>query len=194
MARKPKPRKSAEERDAERLLARARDLDAVNVPPEAAALPSGADIEVTRSGQKREGQKAAGDSARRLDAFSALKDGMAVGAYDAARRLEADILARLGIYDRSGAVQRVDKSAGLTTDAMRAAGIMVDRVLGRLSARDGNLLHELIAPPFCRGSWRDHVRYITGEINAVAQGAVVRAVCVNLRDAYAEIEQRRAAA
>jgi hypothetical protein len=193
MARKPKPRKTPEEREAERILARARDLDAVNLQPDVAALLSGADIEVTRAGQKREGQKVTSDSARRLDAFAALKDGMAVGAYDAARRLEADILARMGIYDRSGAVQRVDKSAGITTDTMRAAGIMVDRVLGRLSARDGNLLHELINPPLCRGTWRDHVRYMTGEVNAVAQGAVVRMVCVNLRDAYAEIERRVAA-
>jgi hypothetical protein len=192
MARKRQ--KTQAERDAEAILARARDLEAVNVHADAAILPRQAEIEVTRAGQKREGQKVTTDTARRLDAFSALKDGMAVGAYDAARRLEADILARMGIYDRAQASERVDRTAGITTDAMRAAGVLVDRVMGRLSARDGNLLYELISPPFDRGGWREHVKYITGETHAHGQAAAVRAACVNLRDAYAVIEQRRAAA
>ena len=194
MARKPKVRKTAEEREAERIAARARDLSSVNMPAEAAILPRQADVEVTRAGEKREGQKAAHDGARRLDAFSALKDTMGVGCYDAARRLEADILARMGIYDRVGAGHRINRTAGFTTDAMRAAGLMVDKVMGRLSARDGNLLFELIDPPIDRGTWRDHVRYITGEINPVAQAAAVRAVTVNLRDAYATLERRGIAA
>jgi hypothetical protein len=188
---KPKRIKSQTEREAERLIARARDLEAVNVHPDAAVLPLQQDIEVTRAGQQRQGQKVRTDSARRLDAFAALKDGMAPGAYDAARRLERDILIRMNLSERPASLERVDGSKG-HADAMILAGGRVLAIAARIPPRDYWLLVELIAPPIDRGSWRDHVAYITGETHVHAQGAVVRSACLNLRDAYAAVERRAA--
>lgn len=195
MARRSKPRKTPEQIEAEKTLQRARDLEAVNVPPEAAALPRQADIEVTRAGQARakgDDKKVDHDNARRLDAFEALRSGMAPGAYDAARRLERDMLTRLGLGDSGRQTDRVDGAFG-SADRAFLAGAAVLAVFDRLAPRDGWLLTELIAPAIDRGTWRDHVAYITGETHTHAQGAIVRAVCVNLRDAYAAMERRAAA-
>jgi len=189
MTRKAKARRDPE---AERLAKLANDLIAVNIPADAAYLPRQQDIETTRQGEKRDGRKVETDQARRLDAFSALKEGMAQGCYDAARRFERDLLTRLGLTDRGPVIERVDCARG-RTDAMILAGLRVDEIADRLPTRDFWLLTELIAPPIDRGTWRDHVWYITGETHAHAQGAAVRAVTVNLRDAYAAIERRAAA-
>jgi hypothetical protein len=193
MARRTKP----SDPEAARLARRAQDLEAVNLPADAATLPRQDSIEPTRKGQKRasdgkDGKVVDADECRRLDAFSALRSGMVQGAYDAARRFELDLLTRLGMTERGTPMERVDCTAGHTTDAMRLAGIRVDEVMDRLAPRDGWLLVELIAPPIDRGTWRDHVLYITGETHAHAQGSVVRAVCVNLRDAYAALERKAA--
>jgi hypothetical protein len=198
MSRKPRTRKSPEQLEQERIQQRARDLEAVNVQPEAANLPRQADIETTRAGDQRDkakdGKKADHDTARRLDAFEALKPGMAAGAYDAARRFEGDLLGRLGITDGARSLERIDCDPDLARAVRCAAfGQRVDAVQDRLAPRDFWLLIELIAPPIDRGTWRDHVSYITGETHTHAQGAIVRAVCVNLRDAYMAIERRAAA-
>jgi hypothetical protein len=187
-------RKTPEQLEAERQQRRALDLDAVNVPTDAASLPHGQDIEVTRAGQKRGGQKVTEDSVRRLDAFTALKDGMNTqprfhGCYDAARRFELDILLRRGEADRGQASQRVDRTAGLVTDAMIDAAKRVEAVVARLPPRDWWLLMELIKPSTERSSWRESVEYVTGETNPHAQCGAVRSSCANLRDAYAAIER-----
>jgi len=192
MARRNKP-KTPEQIQAERLIRRARELEAVNVQPESAALPTSEDIEVTRKGQKRGDQKADRDGARRLDAFSALKDGMAPGAYDAVRRFEADICTRRGESDKGPSGERVDRTAGLVTDAMLMAAERIEAVVARLPPRDWWLLMELISPRKDWGGWRNTVAYITGETHQHAQGAAVRAACVNLRDAYEAMERRAAA-
>lgn len=174
---------------ADRLAKRRLDFAAANMPADAAGLTSNADIEVRREGQKNV------LAARRLDAFDALKEGMAAGAYDAARRLERDIVMRRGEHDHGRPLERVDgdeHAAFCRNDQIIAAGERVDAVMARLSERDGWLLTELIVPNSTRPTWRQTVFYITGETHAHAQGAAVRAACVNLRDAYDQ-ESRRAA-
>lgn len=198
MAKTKKPRKTPEQIEVELLIQRSKDLEAVNLPAEAAALPLQSTIEVTRAGQQRakasDDKKVSYDTARRLDAFEALRGGMVAGAYDAARRFEADILARLGIGDRGHATERVDCDPEYARALRRAAaGQRVDHIQDRIPPRDFWLLSELIAPAIDRGTWRDHVAYITGESHSHAQGAVVRSACVNLRDAYVAIERRAAA-
>ena len=193
-----KPRKiKATSAMAAALKARVQDLTAVNLPADAATLPRQAEIAVTRQGEKTaddpEGKKAGHDRARRNDAFDALKRGLARGAYDAARRFEADLLVRLGQSERFAGTSRVDCTAGHATDLIMAAGIMVDKVKAHLSPRDFWLLCELIAPPTDRGTWRDHTGYVTGEDHTEGQAAAVRAATINLRDAYTAIERETAA-
>jgi hypothetical protein len=176
-----------------RLIERSKDLEAVGLQRGAATLPNHSNVEVTRAGQLREGQRVSDNSARRLDAFSALKDGMAKGAYDAARRLQKDILLARCEGDRGRPLERVDCDAGKEREfKFIAAAAKVRCVKERLSSRDWWLLVELIAPAVHRGSWRDHVTYITHETHVHAQAAAVRAACVNLRDAYAALEKRAA--
>lgn len=192
MARRNKPR-TPEQIAADKLAKRAQDLEAVNLPADGAALPQQAAIEVTRAGQRREGQKVEGNSARRLDAFSALKDGMALGAYDAARRFEHAIMVRRGEADRGLPTERTNRTAGLVTDAMLRAAEEVDAIVDRLPPRDWWLMMELIAPSRPFDNWRAVVAFITGETHTHAQAAAIRAVCVNVRDAYLAWERRVAA-
>lgn len=192
LAKPKKPRKTPEQLEAEELIRRSHDLEAVNLQPDLAVLPSGSDIEVTRKAERRGAQVVEQNTARRLDAFEALKDGMVSGAYDAARRLERDILTRLGLGPHGQPTgERVDCAKG-RVDAMMQAGIRCDEVQDRIPPRDWWLLLELIAPRIERPTWREAVAYITAELNPHAQGAVVRAACVNLRDAYTALERRAA--
>lgn len=179
------------------LQKRRQDLEAVNLPPEAATLPRQADITVTRAGEQRaratDDKRAGHDTARRQDAFSALSSGMASGCYDAGRRFEADYLAKLGLAGPGvRSAERVDCERG-HVDHMLLAGARVDEVRDQIPPRDFWLLTELIAPPIDRGTWRDHVKYICGERHSEGQAACVRSACVNLRDAYTAIERRAAA-
>lgn len=187
---------SPEEAHRKMLQARKKAFEAASLPTHMAELDKNANIEATRAGDKREGQTVKEDSARRLDAFASLKDGMDKGAYDAARRLERDLLVRRGEGDRGHRTERVDcEEGGDLSDLIVSAGEDCDYVKSRLSRRDWWLLHDLIAPNVERESWRAHVFYITGEANLNAQGAAVRAACTNLRDAYEELDMapRRAA-
>ena len=190
MSRKPKKRKTAEQIAADLIARRGQDLEAVGLAPETAALPSQADIEVTRGGGAREGQRVDRDSARRLDAFEALRDGMEKGAYDAARRLERDITVSLGEHDRGRSLIRVDNDeGGDRIDAMIAASLRMEAVFGLMSDRDRWLLQWLVRPPANRfDHWRSVVSYITGETERHSQGAAVRVACGNLRDAYERLQ------
>lgn len=185
--------KSPEQREAERIARRVQDLVAVNLPAEAAVLTHHEDIEVTRAGQKREGQKVTSDSARRLDAFSALRESMRkpefVGCYDAARKFERHVIISRNEHDRGRSMERVDGEQGRDRlEAIIFASERVRLIKGMLSRRDFWLLVELIAPTRERPTWRDGVYYVTGEDNPNAQGAAVRAACVNLRDAYEALD------
>lgn len=180
---------------------RGADLAAVNLPEGAAHLATQADIDITRAGARRGTQVAKEDSARRLDAFDALRDSMKAaefaGCYDAARRLERDYLIRYGQHDHGRPVDRVDceQAAFNRNDLMIMAGQRIDAVMERLSYRDGRLMRELIVPPRPWTTWRMAVAFVTGEANHNAQGAAVRSACVNLRDAYQRLDvaSRRAA-
>lgn len=175
------------------LAARKLDLEAVNLPADAATLSTQQDIEVTRAGQKRGDQRAREDTARRLDAFAALKEGMVQGAYDAARRYELQLAVRRRESDRGSPTELVNKTAGLVSDASIDAGKWVDAVNDRLAPRDWWLLSELFNPTFDHGGWRGTVAFITGEGNPHAQCAVIRAVAVNLRDASLAADKHIAA-
>jgi hypothetical protein len=171
------------------LTGRARDFATVGLQPEGAHLPANANIEVRR----RTLRSLTG--ARRVDAFDALREGMAKGAYDAVRRLEEDLMLRGGQPASSGGggMERIDCAAGAAVadtvavnrlDRALAAGRRVDRVMSRVGPRDALLLGELITPVMAGRPWREVVRMVTGEDNPVAQAAVVRAACANLAMAY----------
>jgi hypothetical protein len=154
-------------------------------------------VEITRAGEQRaksaDDKKAAHDTARRLDAFEALKAGMVAGAYDAARRFERDYLTRQGRGSTGRPLsERVDCSRG-RIDVMVQAGMRVDEITARIPPRDFWLLTELIAPPVERGTWRDHVAYVTGIFEPMPQGETVKDTCERLLHAYMEIERRAAA-
>ncbi len=190
MPRKAKAKpKSPMQIAAEKLQRRRLDFAAANLAADAAGLSANADVEIRRQGQKNT------LTARRLDVFEALKSGMAPGCYDAARRLERDMITRRGEHDHGRPLERVDgdeQAAFCRNDQIIAAGERVDAVLKRLSGRDAWLLTELIVPQPSRATWRETVAYITGETHQHGQAAAVRAACVNLRDAYEERERRAA--
>lgn len=187
--RKPKsPGDIAADRAARLAAERARGFAAVGLQPEAASLAANSNIEIRRAGAKH------AEGARRADAFDALRDGMARGAYDAARRLEADMITRRGEQRNGGrTLMRIDCAGGgagpdggavQRLDRARGAAHRIDAVLGKVGARDALLLGELIQPTQPGRSWREIVRAVTGEENPVAQGAAVRAACANLAMAY----------
>lgn len=182
MAKKTKP-SSPEEIARKAAERRRKDFEAVGLSPEMADLVNNAPIEPTRAGDQREGQTVKEDSARRLDAFAALKAGMQAGCFDAVRRYEQQLLTRRGENDRGPASERVDRTAGLTTDRMLDAAKWLCAVNDRLPPRDLWMLVELLSPTIERTSWREVVSYITGEMHDHAQGAAVRSMTVNLRDA-----------
>lgn len=184
---KPKnPQLIASEKARKALEQRLRDFGAVNLQPEAATLPANAEVEVRRESQEHV------ESARRADVFDLLRSGLAVGAYDAVRRLERDIVMRRGEHDHGRPLERVsgdEHSAFCRNDFILAAGERVDQIVRLLAPRDWWLLHDLITS---RKPWRDTVAYITGETHDHAQAAAVRSACVNLRD-LAQRKIRRAA-
>lgn len=199
----PRPRrnkaKSPEMIAAEKLAARTRAFEAVGIQREAANLPSSETIEITRRGEAREdeqGKKVETDVARRSDAFTALRDGMIVGAYDAARKLEEDIRTRRQETDRGRSMVKVDGGDGQRgeMDVVITAAEKVEAVSKFMGARDWWLLTELIAPTaetkvrFPALLWREIVAHITGETNLHCQGAAVRSACANLVEAYKRAE------
>jgi len=175
--------KSPEQIAAEKALRRSQDFAAVGLAPDAATLAKHADVDIRRANQQQV------DTARRLDAFEALKDGMAPGAYDAARRLERDMLIRRGEGDRGRRMARVDSDRATDhTDDAIAAGQRIREALAGVGDRDAFLLTELLdaspAHRLARPTWREVVAYVTGERNEHAQAGVVRNVCANLAAAY----------
>lgn len=186
MARKPKAKpKTPEQIAAEKLAGRMQDFAAVGMAPEAAALDTNADVEIRRAGRKNV------ETARRADAFDALKEGMAPGCYDAARRLERDILLSRREGDAAPPGQRVDATTPDREFAYLMAADRVETVMRLMSIRDALILRSLIAPKI-DATWRATVERLTQETNPHAQGAVVRGACLNLRDAYERMGRKAA--
>lgn len=188
--------KTAAEISAELLANRMRNFAAVGLSPSQAVLANNDDVQVNRENQEHI------ETAKRLDAFEALKDSMKgkafAGCYDAARRLERDQIIRRGEHDRGRHLDRVDNgresSERSRLDQIIMAGEDVDAVLARIGVLDRELLKLLTNPPRGRfDHWRQVVAFVTGERNGNAQGAVVRYACVNLRDAYGEVDKSKAA-
>jgi hypothetical protein len=186
MTRKPRQKpKDPQVASAER---RAKAFADVGLQRESSVLTANSDLHAERQDRNHEAR------ARRMDAFEALKEGMTPGAYDAARKLEADIITANGEHDRGRNFNRVDcESTRDRTDAMVDASFRVDLALGSIGQRDGWLLTELISPSvqtrLSCNSWRMIVAYITGEENPHAQAAVVRGACANLAAAYGKMRE-----
>lgn len=187
---KPKsPEQIAAEKRARLLAGRSADFAAVNLPSDGATLMQNTSVHVRRAGQRNL------DTARRIDAFEALREGMPPGAYDAARRLERDITISRGEHDHGRPGERVQEDNETSKgriDRMIDASKRVRKVLEKLSQRDQWLLTELITPTPGREQWRRAVAAITGERTPHGQAAAVRAACVNLRDAYERKLERAA--
>lgn len=133
-------------------------------------------------------------TAKRMDAFAALEEGMPVASYVAARRLQADITIRKGEQDRGRNLDRVDcDSQTDRTDAMIAAAKRIEAVFARIGGHTQWLLTELASPSdvmrLNHTTWRTIVQYITGEEDAMSQGAAVRHACRELAVAYAELDR-----
>lgn len=189
MARRNKPQNPLEQRR--------RDFEAVGLQREAASLPQHSDVQITREAEDREGKTVSHDVAVRRDAFDALKGSMNAqprfhGCYDAARRLERDLLLSRCEGDRGPVMERVDCEPGREVEFrfVVAAG-NIAWLKGALPRRDYWLLHELICPSQeYENGWRGAVFYVTGEDNPNAQGAAVRSACANLRDAYEAMDEK----
>ena len=194
-----KRRKTAAEIAAALIARRGQDFEAIGLAPEAAALQTQSDIEITRKGDTRvshkTGAKVEENSARRLDAFEALRDGMEKGCYDAARRFERDLAISLNEHDRGRSLMRVDnEKPGDRMDDIVAASKRLGEVMRFVSYRDAWLLQWLIRPPANRfEGWRAIVYHITGETDRLCQGAAVRLACGALRDAYERVDAEKPA-
>jgi hypothetical protein len=136
--------------------------------------------------------------ARRLDVFDLLftRGRLSQGALDAVRRLQADMAS---LHAQAGGVaayaEHIDRSrsgCGLDERRLRAGrrAAKVRALTGSASARLLTLLCEAGAALGQGGDWRDLVRRETGERLADAQGAVLRAACENLAEAYAILDRR----
>ena len=188
MSRKPrKPYNPAKQRR--------QAFEAIGLDGAAADLAQNQDVEIIRSGEVRDdaGHTVDANVARRLDAFEALKESMRnepfVGCYDAARRLERDTRTALNEHDRGRPMERVDNAnAAGRLDRMVEASRDLVFIRARLNPREWWLFAELINPTRDYPTWRHIVARLTGEENANAQGAAVRAACMNLRDAYDELD------
>lgn len=192
-----KPRETPAMIAAKLMTKRKQDFEAVGLSPGMAEMDRNRDVETTRAGEKRGEQKVEADSARRLDMIDEVRSTLRAqgcgGCYDAMRRLELDFLVRRGEGDKGRTMERVDgQFAKDLADKIIEAGDRVDGVRARLSRRDWQMVSELIRPTQAYEGWRAVVRFVAGEDDKTAQAASVRAAAVNLRDAYAELEEARA--
>lgn len=179
---------AAERRLAEKVADRNPEAWGANV--EAMAMPANASVAVTMDRARAKTVQ----TAKRMDAFSALATGMPQASYFAALRLQVDITIRKGEQDRGRNFNRVDcESPTDRTDAMIAAARRIEAVFARIGGHTQWLLTELASPSevtrLQHQNWREIVAYITGETNPMAQGATVKHACQDLALAYAEMDR-----
>jgi hypothetical protein len=136
--------------------------------------------------------------ARRRDIFERLLNGpRGHVALAAVRRLQADLAARhagCGVVARYAARIDAGPADDPFTERRLRAGARTRRVLSRTGASSARLLLALIEPDAALGKkadWRTIVERETGETLADAQAGVLRAACVNLAAAYADLDRSR---
>lgn len=174
-------------------LRRQADFEALGMSADVATLVANHDIEVRPEADNDKGSERRRVAAR-MDAFSALQNGMPEASYSAARRLQNDITIRKGEQDRGRNLDRVDCDGPTDrTDAMIAAAKRIEAVFARIGDHTQWLLTELASPSdvmrLNHTTWRTIVQYITGEEDAMSQGAAVRHACRELALAYAELDR-----
>ncbi len=153
------------------------------------ALPANRDVQAARDGRGRVVH------AHRADVFEILhaRGGLAEAELKAARRLEADMGLRAGLFRPGEAWVRVDAqgcSEGVT-QRMVDAGRRVEAALAAVGPRQALLLRALVEPAMTRGAgidWREVVARETREDNPHVQAAMVRSACDNLALAYRAID------
>ena len=172
-----------------RALAREADRDPANwgLNREALALPSQSGLEARADAAGRVCR------ARRIDPFERLLAG-AADSLAALRRLQSDLLLAQA---KSGGVaryaERIDCGRPVEdplVDARRRAFERTRQALTLAGPASARLLTALCEAPEL-ATWRAVVERLSGERLADAQGAVVRAACANLAEAYARMDRRR---
>ena len=137
--------------------------------------------------------------ARRTDVFDRLLNGHAPGPLESVRRLQRDMAA---VHALAGGVARYAERIDAGSDGDPAPDIRhraaerIRSVLAITGSASARLLVALCEADVGLGrpaEWRAVVERESGERLADAQGAVLRAACVNLAGAYAEIDRRRRA-
>ena len=134
---------------------------------------------------------------RRLDVFDRLaaRGGLSQGAHGAVRRLQDDIAALHRTLAGGGDFSpRIDRSPDPQsfTDARRRAGERIEAALALAGPASARLLLALCEDDVVLGraaDWRRVVAAHTAERLPDAQGAVLRAACENLAEAYAAMDR-----
>ncbi|HEY1561894.1 MAG TPA: hypothetical protein VGF71_13580 [Caulobacteraceae bacterium] len=180
----------ARRREAQRLADR--DPRTWGVDPISLGLAANADIEA------RADVCGHGLRAQRRDVFERLLGGQQGNAALAAvRRLQADLAARhAGCGGVARYAARIDAGPAEDPFAERRlrAGGRARRVLSLTGTASARLLLALMEPDAALGKrpdWRAVVERETGERLADAQAGALRAACVNLAEAYADLDRSR---
>lgn len=131
----------------------------------------------------------------RRDVFDRLLAGERPSMLAAVRRLQADVGSRIGSAGGVGRyAERIDVSRvdDLRLDRQLSAGARLGKVLALAGQRSARLLLALVEPETALGrstDWRKVIEQETGERLAEVQAEVVRAACVDLADAYADLDR-----
>ena len=184
------------DRDARALQAeRAEALDPARwgVASDALTLPAHADVEARRDGRGRVAH------AHRTDVFERLhgRGGLSDAELAAARRLGRDMALRAGLLRPPSDLVKVDAQARTegATQRMLEAGRRVDTALAAAGPGSARLLRAVVESAATTAStaedWRASVGRETGETNAHAQAARLRAACESLALAYQALDRVR---
>lgn len=157
--------------------------------PDALALPANQAVAAVRDGRGRV------VAAYRADVFDILhgRGGLSEIELTAARRLEADMAQRVGLFRPDHLYVLIDDQGAVegATQRMIEAGRRVEQALAVVGPRQALLLRSLVEPAILHGrvvDWRAVVARETGEANPHVQAAMVRSACDNLVLAYQAID------
>jgi hypothetical protein len=181
----------AQERERERLSDR--EPDQWGIAVEGLALPANAMVSAASDGSGRITR------ARRQGVFDLLKGRGALSAvaHEAICRLQDDVaILHSSVSGCVDYAPRVDRSRPLETfnERRHRASLRIEAVLGLSGPASARLLGALCEAGAALGptiDWRMLVRRETGETLPDAQGAILRAACDNLAEAYVIIDRGR---